>query len=108
MYELKNNSKIFLNKDYSKVILYTDSNHNIKDNDIRESLMGMLEPFFDVDDKSNGDRIISLSVTSIEYMESIGRYIKTLEDTLGKMGVTVYKDARGEAYIGSKRMNKDD
>lgn len=108
MHELNNKSKIFLNKDYFQINLYTDSNHDIKDDTIRKSLMGILEPLFDIEDKSNGERVISLSVTSAEYMESLGRYIKTLEDTLDNMGVTVYKDARGEAYIGSKRMNSDD
>ena len=99
---LEGESKLILNKDYSKISVYIHGDYDVTDDMIKESMMRLAEPYIETEDKADGTKIISLSVTNSEYKENTDRYIKFLEETLDALGVTVHRDVKGEIYLGSK------
>ena len=99
---LKSESKLILNKDYSKISMYIHGDYDITDDMIRESMMRMAEPHIETEDGADGTKIISLSLTNSEYKKSTDKYIEYLEETLDALGVTVHRDVKGEIYLGSK------
>ena len=99
---IEGESKLILNKDYSKISVYIHDDYDVTDDMIRESMMRMAEPYIETEDGADGTKIISLSLTNSEYKKSIDRYIKFLEETLDVLGVTIHRDVKGEIYLGSK------
>ena len=99
---LESESKLILNKDYSKISVYIHGDYDVTDDMVRESMMRMAEPYMETEDGSDGTKIISLSVTNSEYKKNTDRYIEFLEETLDALGVTVHRDVKGEIYLGSK------
>lgn len=99
---LEGESKLALNKDYSKISVYIHDDYDITDDIIRESMMRMAEPYMETEYGADGAKIISLSVTNSEYKKNTDRYVKYLEETLDALGVTVHRDVKGEIYLGSK------
>ena len=99
---LEGESKLILNKDYSKISVYIHGDYDVTDDIIRESIMRMAEPYIETEDGADGTKIISLSITNSEYKKNTDRYIEFLEETLDSLGVTVHRDVKGEIYLGSK------
>ena len=99
---LEGESKLVLNKDYSKISVYIHDDYDATDDMIRDVMMRMAEPYMETEDGADGMRVISLSVTNSEYKKSTDRYIKFLEETLDALGVTIHRDVKGEIYLGSK------
>ena len=99
---LEGESKLALNKDYSKISVYIHDDYDATDDIIRESMMRMAEPYMETEYGADGAKIISLSVTNSEYKKNTDRYVKYLEETLDALGVTVHRDVKGEIYLGSK------
>lgn len=99
---LEGESKLALNKDYSKISVYIHDDYDTTDDIIRESMMRMAEPYMETEYGADGAKIISLSVTNSEYKKNTDRYVKYLEETLDALGVTVHRDVKGEIYLGSK------
>ena len=99
---LESESKLILNKDYSKISVYIHGDYDVTDDMIRESMMRMAEPYMETEDGADGTKIISLSVTNSEYKKNTDRYINFLEETLDALGITVHRDVKGEIYLGSK------
>lgn len=99
---LEGESKLILNKDYSKISVYIHGDYDVTDDIIRESIMRMAEPYIETEDGADGTKIISLSITNSEYKNNTDRYIEFLEETLDSLGVTVHRDVKGKIYLGSK------
>lgn len=99
---LEGESKLALNKDYSKISVYIHDGYDTTDDIIRESMMRMAEPYMETEYGADGAKIISLSVTNSEYKKNTDRYVKYLEETLDALGVTIHRDVKGEIYLGSK------
>lgn len=99
---LEGESKLALNKDYSKISVYIHDDYDTTDDIIRESMMRMAEPYMETEYGADGAKIISLSVTNSEYKKNTDRYVKYLEETLDALGVTIHRDVKGEIYLGSK------
>ena len=99
---LEGESKLILNKDYSKISVYIHDDYDVTDDMIGESMMRMAEPYMETEYGADGAKIISLSVTNSEYKKNTDRYVKYLEETLDALGVTVHRDVKGEIYLGSK------
>lgn len=102
---LEGESKLILNKDYSKISVYIHGDYDVTDDMVRESMMRMAEPYMETEDGVDGTKIISLSVTNSEYKKSTDKYIEYLEETLDALGVTVHRDVKGEIYLGSKEVD---
>lgn len=100
---LEGEHELILNKDYSKISVYIhDKYADIADDEIKDAIMRMAEPFMETEDRSDGTKTVSLAVTNPEYKKNTDRYIKFLEETLDALGVTVHRDVKGEIYLGSK------
>ena len=99
---LEGESRLILNKGYSKISTYIHGGYNVADDTIRELMMRMAEPYIETEDGADGAKIIRLSVISSEYKKSTDNYIEYLEETLDALGVTVHRDVKGEIYLGSK------
>ena len=99
---LEGESKLILNKDYSKISVYINDDYDTTDDMIRDIMMRMAEPYIETEDGADGTKIISLSVTNSEYKKNTDKYIEYLEETLDALGVTVHRDVKGEIYLGSK------
>lgn len=99
---LEGESKLILNKDYSKISVYIHGDYDVTDDMIWESMIRMAEPYMETEYGADGAKIISLSVTNSEYKKNTDRYVKYLEETLDALGVTVHRDVKEEIYLGSK------
>src|SRR5699024_1452653 len=99
---LEGESKLILNKEYSKISVYINDDYDVTDDVNRESMMRLAEQYMETEYGADRAKIISLSVTNSEYKKNTDRYVKYLEETLDALGVTVHRDVKGEIYLGSK------
>ena len=56
---LEGESKLILNKDYSKISVYIHGNYDVTDDMIRESMMRMAEPYIETEDGADGTKLLA-------------------------------------------------
>lgn len=89
-------------KTYSNISVCVNEKYGQTSDKVSDIIFQMASPYVEVEDKGNGIKIVNLSVADLDYIRSTEKYIKYLEETLDVLGVTVYRDVKGEIYLGSK------